>query len=327
MRRRDFIALFGCVTTIAWTKSARTQPGIPLIGFLSSGTEQAFAPNVAGFISGLKETGYIIGQNVAVEYRWAESQYERLSTMANELARRPIALLVASGGTAVVRAAQGATRKIPIVFATADDPVANGLVSSLNHPGENITGVALLSTELSAKRIGLVRELVPQTKTIALLANRDNPENVHDIRDAQDAANSVGVKVLVLNAATEQDIDSAFRTIVQERAGALIVGTDPFYYIRKDQIITLATRNAVPTIYFLRDFVVAGGLMSYGSDFPNAYRQLGTYTGRILKGEKPGDLPILQPTKFELVVNTKTAKSLGLSIPPAVLAIADEVIE
>jgi putative tryptophan/tyrosine transport system substrate-binding protein len=201
MRRRDFIALFGCVTAIAWTKSARTQAGIPLIGFLSSGTEQAFAPNVAGFISGLKETGYIVGQNVAVEYRWAESQYERLSTMANELARRPIAVLVASGGTAVVRAAQGATRKIPIVFATADDPVANGLVSSLNHPGENITGVALLSTELSAKRIGLVRELVPQTKTIALLANRDNPENVHDIRDAQDAANSVGVKVLVLNAA------------------------------------------------------------------------------------------------------------------------------
>jgi putative tryptophan/tyrosine transport system substrate-binding protein len=327
MRRRDFIALFGCVTTVAWTKSARTQAGIPLIGFLSSGTEQAFAPNVAGFISGLKETGYIVGQNVAVEYRWAESQYERLSTMANELARRPIAVLVASGGTAVVRAAQGATRKIPIVFATADDPVANGLVSSLNHPGENITGVALLSTELSAKRIGLVRELVPQTKTIALLANRDNPENVHDVRDAQDAANSVGVNVLVLNAATEQDIDSAFGTIVQERAGALIVGTDPFYYIRKDQIITLATRNAIPTIYFLRDFVVAGGLMSYGSDFPNAYRQLGTNVGRILKGEKPGDLPILQPTKFELVVNTKTAKSLALSIPPGVLAIADEVIE
>jgi putative ABC transport system substrate-binding protein len=326
MRRRDFIALFGCVTTIAWTKSARTQP-VPLIGFLSSGTEQAFAPNVAGFISGLKETGYIVGQNVAVEYRWAESQYERLSTMANELARRPIAVLVASGGTAVVRAAQGATRKIPIVFATADDPVANGLVSSLNHPGENITGVALLSTELSAKRIGLLRELVPQTKTIALLANRDNPENVHDIRNAQDAANSVGVKVLVLNAATERDIDLAFGTIVQERAGALIVGTDPFYYIRKDQIITLVTRNAIPTIYFLRDFVVAGGLMSYGSDFPNAYRQLGTNVGRILKGEKPGDLPILQPTKFELVVNTKPAKSLGLSIPPGVLAIADEVIE
>jgi putative tryptophan/tyrosine transport system substrate-binding protein len=327
MRRRDFIALLGCVTTIAWTKSARTQPGIPLIGFLSSGTEQAFAPNVAGFISGLKETGYIVGQNVAVEYRWAESQYERLSTMANELARRPIAVLVASGGTAVVRAAQGATRKIPIVFTTADDPVANGLVPSLNHPGENITGVALLSTELSAKRIGLVRELVPQTKTIALLANRDNPENAHDTKDAQDAANSIGVKVLVLNAATEQDIDSAFRTIVQERAGALIVGTDPFYYIRKNQIVSLATRNAVPTIYFLRDFVVAGGLMSYGTDFPNAYRQLGTYVGRILKGEKPGDLPILQPTKFELVVNTKTAKSLGLSIPPGVLAIADEVIE
>src|ERR1700729_4110898 len=187
MRRREFIALLGGITAGASYKSAQTQPGIPLVGFLSSGTERAFAPNVAGFISGLKETGFIVGENVAVEYRWAESQYDRLSIMASELSRRPIAALVASGGTAVVRAAQGATRNIPIVFTTADDPVANGLVSSLNHPGENITGVALLSTELSAKRIGLVRELVPQTKTIALLANRDNPENAHDTKDAQDA--------------------------------------------------------------------------------------------------------------------------------------------
>jgi putative tryptophan/tyrosine transport system substrate-binding protein len=184
-----------------------------------------------------------------------------------------------------------------------------------------------LSTELSAKRIGPMRELVPQTKTIALLANRDNPENVHDIKDAQDVANSVGVKVLVLNAATEQDIDAAFGTIVQDRAGALIVGTDPFYYIRKNQIISLATRNAVPTIYFLRDFVVAGGLMSYGIDFPNAYRQLGTYVGRILKGEKPGDLPVVQSTKFNFVLNLKAAKALGLTIPPGLLAIADEIIE
>ena len=327
MRRREFIALLGGITAGTLYKSAQAQPGIPLVGFLSSGTERAFAPNVAGFINGLKETGFIVGQNVAVEYRWAESQYDRLPIMANELARRPIALLVASGGTAVVRAAQGATRNIPIVFTTADDPVANGLVASLNHPGKNITGIALLSTELAAKRLGLVREMVPQAKSIALLVNPDNPENAAGTKNAQEAADSVGVKVLVLNAGTQQDIDSAFRTIVQERAGALIVGTDPFYFIRQNQIISLAARNAVPTIYFLRESVVAGGLMSYGTDFPNAYRQLGIYVGRILKGEKPDELPVLQPTKFELVVNTKTAKSLGLSIPPGVLAIADEVIE
>jgi len=327
MRRREFIALLGGITAGASYKSARTQPGIPLVGFLSSGTERAFAPNVAGFISGLKETGFIVGQNVTVEYRWAESQYDRLPIMANELARQPISVLVASGGTAVVRAAQGATHDIPIVFTTADDPVANGLVASLNHPGKNITGIALLSTELAAKRLGLVREMVPRAKSIALLANPDNPENANGTKNAQEAANSVGVKVLVLDAGTQQDIDSAFTTIVQEHAGALIVGTDPFYFTRQNQIISLAARNAVPTIYFLRESAVAGGLMSYGTDFPNAYRQLGIYVGRILKGEKPDELPVLQPTKFEFVVNTKTAKTLGLSIPPGILAIADEVIE
>jgi putative ABC transport system substrate-binding protein len=297
---------------------------MPVIGFLSSGSEQAFAPNVAGFLRGLQETGYIQGQDVAIEYRWANSQYDRLPAMANELVRRRVAVLVASGGTAVARAAKEATRTIPIVFSTADDPVANRLVGSLNRPGENITGVALLSTELAAKRLGLLRELIPQAKTVALLINADNPESATIAKDAQEAANAIGVKVL---AKTEHDIDLAFKTIAQERADALTVGTDPLYYIRRDQLIALAASNALPTIYFLREFVAAGGLMSYGTNFADAYRQLGTYAGRILKGEKPDDLPVLQPTKFELVINAKTAKALGLTIPSGVLAIADEVIE
>ena len=247
--------------------------------------------------------------------------------MANELVRQQVAVLVASGGTAVARAAKEATRTIPIVISTADDPVANSLVDSMNRPGENITGVALLSTELAAKRLGLIRELIPHTMTVALLINADNPESAAIVRDAQDAANAIGVKVINLNARTEHDIDLAFRTIVQERADALIIGTDPLYYIRRDQLISLAASDAVPTIYFLREFVAAGGLMSYGTNFADAYRQLGTYAGRILKGEKPDDLPVLQPTKFELVINAKTAKALGLTIPSGVLAIADEVIE
>lgn len=223
--------------------------------------------------------------------------------------------------------AKAATRTIPILFSTADDPVAKGLVASLNKPGENITGVAMLSTELAAKRLELLRELLPRTKSIALLANADNPENATMIEDAQQAANGVGIRMLVLNTKTENDIDSAFKTIVQERADALIVGTDPLYFIRRDQIITLAATSAVPAIYFLREFVVAGGLMSYGTDFADAYHLVGVYAGRILKGEEAGDLPVVQPTKFELVLNMKTAKALGLAVPPSLLAIADDVIE
>ena len=327
MRRRDFITLL-CGAAVASPLAARAQqPAMPVVGFLSSGAEQAFAPNVAGFLRGLRETGYIQGQNVAIEYRWADSHYDRLSAMATELVRRRVTVLVASGGTAVARAAKEATRTIPIVFSTADDPVANGIVGSMNRPSGNITGVALLSTELAGKRLGLIRELIPHTTTVALLINANNPESATITKDAQKAANAISVKVLVLNAKTEHDIDLAFKTIVQERADVLIVGTDPLYYIRRDQLIALAASNAVPTIYFLREFVVAGGLMSYGTNFADAYRQLGAYAGRILKGEKPDDLPVLQPTKFELVINTKTAKALRITIPSGVLAIADEVIE
>jgi putative ABC transport system substrate-binding protein len=327
MKRRQFIGLVGGMAVL-WPVIGRAQlSAVPTIGFLSSGAEHAFAPNVAGFIRGLQELGYNPGQNVAISYRWADGQYDRLPAMAAELAGLRIAVLVASGGTAVARAAKAATATIPIIFATADDPVANGVVASLNRPGENITGVALLSTELVAKRLGLLRELMPQAKSIALIVNADNPESATVTRDALKAVEGGAVKLLVLNAKTERDIDLAFKSIQENHVDAVIIGTDPLYYIRRDQLIALAARYAVPAVYFLRDFVTAGGLMSYGTSFADAYRELGAYAGRILKGEKPGDLPVLQPTKFELVLNTRTAKALGLSVPSGVLAIADEVVE
>jgi putative ABC transport system substrate-binding protein len=326
MRRREFVTLVGGVVALPLSVSAQ-QPTIPVIGFLSSGEERAFAPNVAGFIRGLKDVGYVDGQNVAIEYRWANGDYDRLPTLANELAHRPITVLVASGGTAVARAAKAATGTIPIVFAAADDPVANGLVASLNRPGENITGVALLSDELAAKQLGLVRELIPQAKSVALLVNTENPENRTIVKGTEAAAKSIGSELIVVSASTQGDLGSALKTAVQQHARALIVGADPLFYIHRDQLIALATRESLPTIYFLREFVAAGGLMSYGTDFADAYRHLGAYVGRILKGEKARDLPVLQPTKFELAINMKTAKALGLVIPAGVVAIADEVIE
>jgi ABC-type uncharacterized transport system substrate-binding protein len=299
----------------------------PVIGFLSSGAERAFAPMVAGFIQGLKETGFTEGHNVLIEYRWADGDYARLPEMANELARRPVKVLVASGGTVAARAAKEATGTIPIVFSAADDPIANGLVASLNRPGANITGVAFLSAELAGKRLGLVRELIPQAKLVALLVNAGNPESRTIIKDSQEAASSIGIRIVPLDARTEGDIDVAYKTAVQEHASALIVGPDPLYYIYRDRLIALAAREALPAIYFLRDFVAAGGLMSYGTNFPNSYRQAGVYAGRIIKGEKAGDLPVIQPTTFELAINLKTAKAFGVTIPPGLLAIADEVIE
>jgi putative ABC transport system substrate-binding protein len=327
MRRREFITLLGAAAT-AWPLAARAQQQpMPVVGFLSGGEERAFAPNVAGFIRGLRDIGYVDGQNVAIEYRWAKGDYDKLPTLANELAHRPITVLVASGGTVVARAAKAATGTMPIVFATADDPVANGLVASLNRPGENITGVALLSNELAAKRLGLVRELIPQAKSVALLVNTENPESSTIVKGTEAAAKSIGTKLIVVSASTQGDLGSALKTAVQQQARALIVGADPLFYIHRDQLIALATRESIPTIYFLREFVAAGGLMSYGTDFADAYRHLGAYVGRILKGEKARDLPVLQPTKFELAINMKTAKGLGLVIPPGVVAIADEVIE
>jgi putative ABC transport system substrate-binding protein len=327
MKRREFITLFGSAAA-SWPLVVRAQQAAtPVIGFLSSGTERAFAPLVAGFIRGLKETGFTERQNVFIEYRWAEGDYGRLPEMANELARRPVTVLVASGGTVAARAAKEATSTIPIVFSTADDPVANGLIASLNRPGANITGVAFLSAELAGKRLGLVRELIPQAKLVAVLVNGGNPESRTIIKDTQEAASSVGIRIVLLDVRTEGDIDVAFKTAVREHAGALIVGTDPLYYIHRDRLVALAAREALPTIYFLRDFVASGGLISYGTGFLDSYRQVGVYVGRIIKGEKAGDLPVIQPTKFELGINLKTAKALGLTIPPGVFAIADEVVE
>lgn len=328
MRRRQFIILVGGAAAAAWPLAARAQQSTtPVVGFLSSGADRAFAPMVAGFIRGLNEAGFTEGQNVAVEYRWAEGEYDRLPAMANELVRRPVNVLVASGGTVAARAAKAATSTIPIVFSTADDPVDNGLVASLNRPGGNITGVAFLSTELGGKRLGLAREMVPQVKSVALLVNAGNPESRTIIKESQEAASSVGITIVPLDARTEGDINAAFRTAAQKRVGALIVGPDPLYFIHRELLITLAAHEALPTIYFLRDFVTSGGLMSYGTSFPDSYRQLGIYVGRIMKGAKPGDLPVIQPTKFELAINLKTAKALRLTVPPGVLAIADEVIE
>jgi putative tryptophan/tyrosine transport system substrate-binding protein len=327
MRRREFIALVGSAAA-TWPLAARAeQPKVPVIGFLSSGSEQAFAPMTAGFVQGLRETGFVEGHNVAIEYRWTAGRYDRLADLASELVRSQVAVLIASGGTVVARAAKAATTTIPIIFSTADDPVANGLVTSLNRPAENVTGIALLSTELAAKRLGLVRELIPGARSVAVLINAANPESETIIKDAQEAADVVGTKMLVLNAGTEAEIDAAFATLVRENVGALIVGTEPFFFIQRNQLIASAARFRVPTVYFLRDFAVAGGLMSYGTSFPDAYRQVGLYAGRILNGEKAADLPVLQPTKFEFLLNLKTAKALGLTIPSGVLAIADEVIE
>jgi putative ABC transport system substrate-binding protein len=321
MRRREFITLLGG-TAISWPLAARAQQAaMPVIGFLNGVSPQAYALNVAGFLQGLKETGYIEGQNVTIEYRWAEGQYDRLPGMVADLVRRQVAVIVAN--TPAAPAAKAATTKIPIVFLSGDDPVQNGLVTSLNRPGGNVTGLTLISSALEGKQLGMLRELVPAATSIAFLVNPTNPNSEANVRGAQEAARTLGQQIHILNASTETEIDPAF----QVRSDALVVAPDGFFINRSDQLVALAVRHAVPTMYPFRGFTAAGGLMSYGVSLPDQYRQLGAYTGKILQGAKPADLPVLQPTKFELVINLKTAKTLGLTIPPGVLAIADEVIE
>jgi putative tryptophan/tyrosine transport system substrate-binding protein len=321
MRRREFITLLGG-TAISWPLAARAQQAaMPVIGFLNGVSPQAYALNVAGFLQGLKETGYIEGQNVTIEYRWAEGQYDRLPGMVADLVRRQVAVIVAN--TPAAPAAKAATTKIPIVFLSGDDPVQNGLVTSLNRPGGNVTGLTLISSALEGKQLGVLRELVPAATSIAFLVNPTNPNSEANVRGAQEAARTLGQQIHILNASTETEIDTAF----QVRSDALVVAPDGFFINRSDQLVALAVRHAVPTMYPFRGFTAAGGLMSYGVSLPDQYRQLGAYTGKILQGAKPADLPVLQPTKFELVINLKTAKTLGLTIPPGVLAIADEVIE
>jgi len=326
MQRRQFLALLGGAAT--WPLAVRAQqPMTPLVGFLHSASAGPNAPNVAAFLQGLNEAGYIDGQNVAVEYRWANGQYEQLSALAAELVALRVALIVAGGGDRPAVAAKAATQTIPIVFTGSDFPVKIGLVASLSRPGGNVTGVSLFTSEVEVKRFALLRELTPMISRMAMLVNPNNPSADTAIRDVNIAASAAGQQVDVLRAANEREIDLAFATFAPQRPEALLVAHDPFFLSRRDQIVALVARHAVPAIYEFRDFVIAGGLMSYGSRLTDNYRLVGIYAGRILKGEKPADLPVQQPTKLELGINLKTAKALGLTIPSGVLSIADEIIE
>jgi len=298
---------------------------MPVIGFVRSSSIETVGFLVTAFRQGLKETGYVEGQNVAIEFRSADDHYERLPAIVDELIRRPAAVIVANSTAA--QFAKTLTTTIPIVFATGGDPVRDGLIVSFNRPGANVTGVSFLGSNLGGKKLELIRSLVPKARTIAVLENPDSPISQAERMDVLTAARAVGQRVIVLKARTEQDFDSAFTTLVHERAGALLVTGDALFNSRRDRLVALAARHAVPTIHTEKPFVEAGGLMSYGASLADAYRQVGVYTGRILKGEKPADLPVVQPTKFDLVINLKTAKVLGLTIPPSVLTRTDEILQ
>jgi putative ABC transport system substrate-binding protein len=327
MRRRNFITLLGGAAASWPLKAGAQQPAMPVIAFLGSGSSDVvMAPRLRAFRQSLKDMGYVEGENVAIEFRWAGGQYDQLPALAAELVRRGAAVIVTTGlGSAL--AAKAATTTIPLVFVGADNPVQFGLVASLNRPGGNATGLNLLTSELTAKRLELVRQLLPRTAMVAIVINPNSPEVAPQLADVQSASRAVGQPIVVLNASNESDFDNAFASLVQHGADALLVTNDAFLFNRRDQVVALAARNAVPTIYDRREYAAAGGLISYGPNYVDAYRQAGIYAGRILKGEKPGDLPVIQSTKFELVINLKTAKALGLQIPDRVLALADEVIE
>ena len=327
MKRRAFITLLGGAAA-AWPFATRAQrPVIPVIGYLHSGSSAPYVHLVAAFRQSLKEAGYVEGENVAIEYRWAEGRYDRLPALAAELVGRHVALIVAQGGDPSVLAAKSVTSTIPIVFTSSSDPVKLGLVASLNRPGGNATGFWLYTSLLGTKRFEMMRQLFPASTLIAILVNPNNPNAQIDMPDLQDAARTVGQSISFVTARTETEIEATFAALGDKRVSALLVNTDPYFLERRDQFVALATRYSVPTIYPWREAVTAGGLMSYGASLADGYRQVGIYASRILKGEKPADLPVVQPTKFELTINLKTAKALGLDLPPTVLALADEVIE
>jgi ABC-type uncharacterized transport system substrate-binding protein len=326
MRRRELMLVLGGALTAARGLRAQ-QKAMPVIGFLGVASPGPYAPFVAALRQGLSETGYVEGQNLAIEYRWAEGHYDRLPALAADLVGRKVDMIATTGGGSSARAAKSATSTIPIVFTTGGDPVESGLVASLARPGGNLTGVSMMFTELMPKRLELISELVPQAAVIALLVNPNNAGDEPMIRDVQEAAQAKGVQLQILKAGAEGDFETAFASLARLRAGALIVSPDPFFGSRREQLVTLASRHAVPAIYEWREFTAAGGLISYGPSVQAAFRQAGIYAGRILKGEKPADLPVQRPTTFELVINLNTAKALGLTVPPSILARADEVIE
>jgi putative ABC transport system substrate-binding protein len=327
VRRRQFIAMLGSVAVARPHAARAQQPVMPVIGFLGTGSPAPLHDQLAALYRGLKETGFTEGQNVTIEYRWADGQYDRLPRLAAELVRRQVTVVVTTGGSASALAAKAATATIPIVFTSGIDPIETGLVASLNRPGGNVTGVSFLAGVLEAKRLELLHEVVPNVAVIALLVNPNTPRAEVQLRDTQEAAARLGIRLIVLNASNEPEIDTSFAILVREGARALLVASDAFFYSRQNQLVALAARHAVPAIYQLREFTAAGGLMSYGANATEAYHQAGVYTGRILKGEKPADLPVIQPTKFELVINLKTAKALGVTVSNAMQLLADEVIE
>jgi len=326
VKRRAFITLLGGAAA-AWPLAARAQQPMPVIGYLNGTSPAPSAQFVAAFRQGLNETGYAEGRNVTIEYRWAEGRYDRMTEMAGDLVRRQVAVIVASGGAAAIASAKQATATIPILFVTGSDPVQTDLVASLNRPGGNVTGVHFFTVELESKRLGLLRDLVPNAATIAVLLNPTYPNAAFHLQEVENAARRAGQQIQILSASTEAEIDVAFARLPQLRAGALLVGADPFFNSRRDQIVALAARHAIPAIYETRTFAQAGGLASYGTSQTDAYRQVGIYTGRVLRGEKPADLPVVQSTKFEFVINLKTAKALGLEVPPGLSSMADEIIE
>jgi putative ABC transport system substrate-binding protein len=326
--RRELIAGL-CGGAAAWPLAAQAQqPAMPVIGYLGSESADLFAGRLRAFHQGLSETGYVEGKNVAVEYRWAENQRDRFPGLLADLVDREVTVIVAVTGTPPALAAKAATTTIPIVFVTGGDPVALGLVTSLNRPGGNLTGVSTLTVELGPKQLEVLRELVPTATIIALLVNPTNPTNAETLsRDLQAAARTLGLQLHVLHASTERDFDAVFASLPRLRAGALVIGSDPFFNSRRQQLVTLASRHAMPTMYPFREYVTVGGLISYGNSFIDAHRRVGVYTGSLLKGQKPADLPVEQSVKAELVINLKTAKALGLDVPVTLVARADEVIE